>query len=116
MSDSVTRVLLIEDNPDDACLLREALNEAREAHIDLVHVGHLDEAAKLLRQETFQVILLDLSLPDSQGIETVLRVQIQAPSVPIIVLTGLNDDNIALQAVRAGRKITWSKATSTLEY
>ena len=53
MSDSVTRVLLIEDNPDDACLLREALNEAREAHIDLVHVEHLDEAAKLLRQETF---------------------------------------------------------------
>ncbi|TMA68478.1 MAG: hybrid sensor histidine kinase/response regulator [Deltaproteobacteria bacterium] len=97
MSDSVTRVLLIEDNPDDACLLREALNEAREAHIDLVHVGHLDEAAKLLRQETFQVILLDLSLPDSQGIETVLRVQDHAPSVPIIVLTGLADDNIALQ-------------------
>jgi signal transduction histidine kinase len=102
MSDSVTRVLLIEDNPDDACLLREELNEAREVHIDLVVVGQLDEAAKLLRQETFQVILLDLSLPDSQGIETVLRVQIQAPSVPIIVLTGLNDDNIALQAVRAG--------------
>ncbi len=102
MSDSVTRVLLIEDNPDDACLLREALNEAREAHIDLVHVEHLDEAAKLLRQETFQVILLDLSLPDSQGIETVLRVQDHAPSVPIIVLTGLADDNIALQAVRAG--------------
>ena len=102
MSDSVTRVLLIEDNPDDAFLLREALDEARDASIELVHVEQLENAAKLLKQETFHIILLDLSLPDSQGIETVLRVQVQAPSVPIVVLTGLDDDNIALQAVRAG--------------
>jgi len=102
MSDAVTRVLLIEDNPDDAFLLREALNEARDASIALVHVGQLDDAAKLLREQTFHIILLDLSLPDSQGIETVLRVQSQAPSVPIVVLTGLDDDNIAVQAVRAG--------------
>ena len=102
MSDATTRVLLIEDNPDDACFLHEALSETREEHIELVHVEQLDDAAKRLRQETFQVILLDLSLPDSQGIKTVLRVQDQAPSVPIIVLTGLDDDNIALQAVRAG--------------
>ncbi|HEX9263998.1 MAG TPA: hybrid sensor histidine kinase/response regulator [Candidatus Binatia bacterium] len=102
MSDAPTRVLLIEDNPDDACFLQEALSETREERIELVHVEHLNDAAKRLSQETFQVILLDLSLPDSQGIETVLRVQDQAPSVPIIVLTGLNDDNIALQAVRAG--------------
>ena len=99
--DAVTRVLLIEDNPDDACLLREALHEARE-EIQLVHVGQLEDAAKLLREEAFQLILLDLSLPDSQGIETVVRVQGQSPSVPIVVLTGLDDDNIALQAVRAG--------------
>jgi len=102
MSDATTRVLLIEDNPDDACFLLEALSETREEQIELVHVVQLDDAAKRLREETFQVILLDLSLPDSQGIETVLRVQDQAPSVPIIVLTGLDDDNIALQAVRAG--------------
>lgn len=102
MSDATTRVLLIEDNPDDACFLHEALSETREEQIELVHVEQLDDAAKRLRQETFQVILLDLSLPDSQGIETVLRVQDEAPSVPIIVLTGLDDDNIALQAVRAG--------------
>ena len=102
MSDAPTRVLLIEDNPDDACFLQEALSETREERIELVHVEHLNDAAKRLSQETFQVILLDLSLPDSQGIETVLRVQDHAPSVPIIVLTGLADDNIALQAVRAG--------------
>jgi signal transduction histidine kinase len=102
IGDAVTRVLLIEDNPDDACLLREALNETREAHIQLIHVGQLEAAAKLLREEAFQLILLDLSLPDSQGIETVIRVQGEAPSVPIVVLTGLDDDNIALRAVRAG--------------
>jgi signal transduction histidine kinase len=99
--EALTRVLLIEDNPDDACLLREALDEAKE-QIQLVHVGQLEDAAKLLGQESFQIILLDLSLPDSQGIETLIRVQGQAPSVPIVVLTGLDDDNIALQAVRAG--------------
>jgi signal transduction histidine kinase len=102
MIDAVTRVLLVEDNPDDACLLREALNEAEGEHIELVHVGGLNEGTKLLDTNTFQAILLDLSLPDSQGIDTVLRVRSQAPSVPIIVLTGLDDDNIALQAVRAG--------------
>jgi two-component system, sensor histidine kinase and response regulator len=99
--EALTRVLLIEDNPDDACLLREALDEAKE-QIQLVHVGQLEDAAKLLGQESFQIILLDLSLPDSQGIETLVRVQGQAPSAPIVVLTGLDDDNIALQAVRAG--------------
>jgi DNA-binding response OmpR family regulator len=102
MSAELTRVLLIEDNPDDACLLREALGEARDARIELIHVGQLDEALRLLGQETFQVILLDLSLPDSRGIETILRVQVQAPAVPIVVLTGLDDDATALQAVRAG--------------
>jgi two-component system sensor histidine kinase/response regulator len=101
VGEAITRVLLIEDNPDDACLLREALDEAKE-QIRLVHVGQLEDAAKLLGEESFQIILLDLSLPDSQGIETLVRVQGQAPSVPIVVLTGLDDDNIALQAVRAG--------------
>jgi signal transduction histidine kinase len=101
MGEAIIRVLLIEDNPDDACLLREALDEAKE-QIQLVHVGQLEDAAKLFGQESFQIILLDLSLPDSQGIETLVRVQGQAPSVPIVVLTGLDDDNIALQAVRAG--------------
>jgi signal transduction histidine kinase len=99
---AATRALLIEDNPDDACLLGEALNEARDASIELVHVEQLTEAANLLKATAFDVILLDLSLPDSQGIETVLRIQAAAPAIPIIVLTGLDDDNIALQAVRAG--------------
>src|SRR4029434_10513046 len=94
-----TRALLIEDNPDDACLLGEALNEARDASIELVHVEQLTEAANLLKATAFDVILLDLSLPDSQGIETVLRMQTEAPAIPIIVLTGLDDDNVALQAV-----------------
>lgn len=99
---AATRALLIEDNPDDACLLGEALDDAKNASIELVHVEQLNEAAKLLKEEAFDVILLDLSLPDSQGIQTVLRMQAEASAVPIIVLTGLDDDNVALQAVRAG--------------
>jgi signal transduction histidine kinase len=100
--DALTRVLLIEDNPDDACLLREALNDAGQTHIELVHVASLQDAAELIREQSFQLILLDLSLPDSHGIDTVLRVQREIPSVPIVVLTGLNNDDVALQAVRAG--------------
>ena len=98
----LTKVLLIEDNPDDACLLREALDESGDESIELVHVENLDHAAALIGQEHFEVILLDLSLPDSQGIDTVLRAQAHAGRLPIVVLTGLNDDNIALQALRAG--------------
>jgi CheY-like chemotaxis protein len=74
MGEAITRILLIEDNPDDACLLREALDDTKE-QIQLVHVGQLEDAAKLLGEESFQIILLDLSLPDSQGIETLVHVQ-----------------------------------------
>lgn len=98
----LAKVLLIEDNPDDACLLREALNDFGDESIELVHAENLDQAAALISQGHFEVILLDLSLPDSQGIDTVLRAQAHAGRLPIVVLTGLSDDNIALQALRAG--------------
>lgn len=102
MNGKPTRILLVEDNPGDARLLREALGDVRDTQIEFSHVGRLDEALGRLREEQFNVILLDLSLPDSQGIETVVRVQGQAPAVPIVILTGLNDEEMAIKAVRAG--------------
>ena len=87
MSEPATRILLIEDNPDDAYLLRESLTGFGQPSIELVHAEQLDHGLQHLRSDDFDVILLDLSLPDSQGIDTLLRVQGEATAAPIIVLT-----------------------------
>src|SRR6266404_2681625 len=103
MTGNLNKVLLIEDNPGDALLLREALIYLGGAFVlDLVHVGRLDDGLRRLRQEEFDAILLDLSLPDAHGLDTVARMQAAAPRLPIVVLTGLDDDAAALEAVRAG--------------
>ena len=98
----IIKVLLIEDNPGDARLLREMLIEAGINKFNLVHVKRISEGLNRLRQDNFQVILLDLSLPDSHGLETVDRVCNAAPYVPVLVLTGLDDEALAIRAVRKG--------------
>lgn len=100
MNDS--RVLLIEDNPGDVRLLREMLAEVAGTVLNLECTDRLSSGLERLAAGDVDVILLDLSLPDSQGIETFLRAQAQAPRVPLIVLTGLDDEALALKAVREG--------------
>ncbi|MDZ4797456.1 MAG: response regulator [Bryobacteraceae bacterium] len=95
-------VLLVEDNLADARLLREAIREVEHSHINLIHVETLARALRRLDTEQFDVIMLDLSLPDAEGLETLLRTHNRAPSVPIVVLTGLNDEELAIRAVREG--------------
>jgi DNA-binding response OmpR family regulator len=92
----------VEDNPGDARLIREMLKEAAAAQFELVHVVRLDEALKLLGEASFDVLLLDLTLPDSQGLDTFFRVYRQAPEVPIVVLTGLADEVIGVESVKGG--------------
>jgi signal transduction histidine kinase len=96
------KVLLIEDNLAEARLLKEILkgNEKKEFH--LVNVSRLSEGISLLKETDFDAILLDLTLPDSQGLESLAPLLIVAPKVPIVVLTNTNDDNLALEAVRRG--------------
>lgn len=96
------RVLLVEDNPGDARLLREVVREAEGAHIELTHVDTLSKALLRLKEEQFDVVMLDLSLPDADGLETLVRTHTEAPSVPIVVLTGLDDEGLAIRAVREG--------------
>jgi two-component system cell cycle sensor histidine kinase/response regulator CckA len=96
------RVLLIEDNEDDACLIREMLQERREAGADLECVDRLGSGLTQLAQGKVDLVLLDLSLPDSHGLETLNKIQTEAPNVPIVVLTGLDDEAMAVQAVRRG--------------
>lgn len=96
------RTLLVEDDQGDARLLREMLVDAGAEPSDLVWSQRLDEALQRLNAEAFDVILLDLSLPDSQGLETFTRVHAHSPHVPLVVLTGLDDASTALNAVGGG--------------
>jgi len=96
------RVLLVEDNPGDARLIKEMLREFTGAFLHLDWVGSLSAGLECLSAGGIDVALLDLSLPDSQGLDTVARVQARAPHLPIIVMTGLDDEALAVRAVRGG--------------
>jgi two-component system cell cycle sensor histidine kinase/response regulator CckA len=102
MSGEPIKILLIEDNPREARLIREMLKEAGAARFDLAHAKRLDEGLKRLGEEAFDVVLLDLGLPDSQGLDTFARAQAQVLEVPIVVLTNLADEMIGIEAVRGG--------------
>jgi signal transduction histidine kinase len=98
------RALLIEDNPGDARLIREMLRDAAggEAAVDLAHADRLSLGLERLSQGDVEVVLLDLSLPDSLGFETFTSVHTRAPDVAIVVLSGLDDETVAMRAVREG--------------
>ena len=95
-------VLLIEDNPGDARLIREMLAEGEDPLFNLDCVGRLSQGLEYLAARSAGLVLLDLSLPDSIGIDTFLKVYAHSPKVPIIVLTGHDDHTIALSAVKTG--------------
>jgi two-component system cell cycle sensor histidine kinase/response regulator CckA len=97
-----TRVLLIEDNPGDARLLKEMLSEARGGPFCLQWAHSLSAGLEYLADCDVDVVLLDLSLPDSQGLNSLARLQTRSPQLPIIVLTGLDDEDLAATAVRKG--------------
>jgi len=96
------RVLLVEDNPDDADLLGELLADSSGERVEVVVAETLREGLAHLSRTAADLLLLDLSLPDSQGLETVTRALAGAPRVPIIVLTGLDDDALGIDAIQAG--------------
>ena len=98
----VTTVLLIEDNNGDARLLREMLREGGAYNTKLTHVASMSDAETQLAIPVVDVILLDLGLPDAQGLGAVRRAHAAAPKIPLVVLTGLDDDAIALQALQEG--------------
>jgi signal transduction histidine kinase len=108
---SLVRILLVEDSPGDARLLRETLREAGSLHWELSHAERLSDAVDAVRRDAVDVVLLDLSLPDAHGLDTLARMEEAAPSVPVIVLTGLADETIAVQAVQAGAQDYLVKGT-----
>jgi PAS domain S-box-containing protein/putative nucleotidyltransferase with HDIG domain len=98
------RVLLIEDNPGDARLIQEMLKDASNTNLRFEHATSLREGLKYLGdpEKPLDAVLLDLGLPDSQGFETFTRFHEEAESFTVIVLSGLNDVDLALHAVRNG--------------
>ena len=102
MTEEQISVLLIEDNPDYALLMREQLAEARRVSFDLEWVDRLSLGLDRLANGGVDVVLLDLSLPDSSGGDTLRRVQDRAPNIPIVVLTGLEDEALARTLVKDG--------------
>ena len=102
MNTQKIQVLLIEDNPGDTRLIIEAFNEAGGGQFELTCEDNLADGFRSLSSRHADVILLDLSLPDSFGLETVGKVLEQAPDTPIVVLTGHPDDSLSVTAVQAG--------------
>jgi diguanylate cyclase (GGDEF)-like protein/PAS domain S-box-containing protein len=99
---SIKVLLLVEDNPGDARLLREMFNEQGSHNTELTHVECIREAEKYLAERVFDIIVLDLGLPDAKGLAAVRKAHAAAPRVPLVVLTGLDDDALAAQALQEG--------------
>lgn len=95
-------VLLVEDNPGDARLVELLLGEQNDVAIDLSFAVTLHQAAERVEQRDYDAILLDLSLPDSMGLGTLGRMMDAAGAVPIVVLTGLQSEEVAFDAMRSG--------------
>jgi two-component system, cell cycle sensor histidine kinase and response regulator CckA len=96
------RVLVIEDNAGDALLLREMLNDESSHYTDVAQARSMSEAETHLAEHAVDIILLDLGLPDAQGLVAVRRAHAAAPEIPLVVLTGLDDEVLALQALQEG--------------
>lgn len=95
-------ILLIEDNPNDAELLEVVLRSEAHAEAHIERVKRLSEALEKLRERTYDLVLLDLTLPDERGLPVFQAVQEAAPHLPIVILTGLADEMLATETVRLG--------------
>lgn len=102
MEEKRIKVLLVEDNPGDARLMQETLADVKGIAFDIEWVDLLSRGLERSQNNDIDVILLDLTLPDSQGIDSFFRLQRQSSGIPILVLTGLYDEKLAVKAVHEG--------------
>jgi DNA-binding NtrC family response regulator len=96
------KVLIIEDNDDDAELLCYFLSKAEDLYFDRERAERISSAVDFLKKKNFDVLISDLGLPDSLGVETFVKLHTRYPEIPMIVLTGLDDQEAALKAVQGG--------------
>lgn len=116
MKDRLINVLLIEDNPGDARLIEEMLIDVSDTNFNLECAERLSDGMEYLSKEEVDIVLLDLGLPDSTGLDTFEKVHTKAPQVPIVMLTGLDDNAVALEGVRMGAQdyLTKSRVDSNM--
>jgi signal transduction histidine kinase len=102
MTNEVIRVLLLEDNPGDARLVKEMLREAGGERFEVEHADRVSLALARLKEAKYDIVLIDLSLPDSHGLETFETISQQVPHLPVVILSSLDDERMELEAVRRG--------------
>jgi len=102
MKSQTVQILLIEDNPGDARLVKEMLSKAEDARFDLKVVDRLSAGLECLDREEKDLVLLDLNLPDSHGLDTIIKAHTREPTVPIVVLTSLADEMMGSKALKEG--------------
>lgn len=111
MMNSTIKILLTEDNPADSRLVYELLKESKLIKFELIYATTLAQSFELLKQHPIDLILLDLGLMDSQGIETYRTMSQSTLNLPVIILTGLQDENIALTCIAEGAQDYFIKGT-----
>ncbi len=102
LNKQIINILLIEDNPGDIRLIQELIKEIGNGKFNLLFKDNLTDGMQIQNEEIFNVILLDLSLPDSEGLQTLERILTKASDVPIIVFTETDDQILAIEAVKSG--------------
>ena len=102
MSVEPTKILLVDNNPGDRGLIQQLLAEAQDPPFQVEVAAQLSTGLTCLAEKEVRVVLLDLSLPDSQGLDTFIQLHTQAPNVPVVILTGLNEEALGRIAVREG--------------
>jgi two-component system, cell cycle sensor histidine kinase and response regulator CckA len=102
MKNEIIKILLVEDNPEDAALVSEMLCDTKTVRFDVMQVDRLGKAFQSLNNEHYEIILLDLSLPDCSGLDTFLKLYAEKPHVPIVVMSGYGDEEMAVEALHKG--------------
>jgi PAS domain S-box-containing protein len=102
MENKTIKLLLIEDNPDDARLIIRKLERSANTRFAITRVKNLHDGLEYLARHETDLVLSDLGLPDSHGLDTVTKILLEAPNVPLVVLSGFDDEAIAIRAVKSG--------------
>ncbi|MCG8603786.1 diguanylate cyclase, partial [bacterium] len=113
--DSLIKVLLIEDSAGDARLLKETLSEVDSLEFTIIHADRLSAGLQLLHENAFDIVLLDLALPDAMGLDALQQVHTERPEVPVVILTGHNDESLGVEAVQQGAQDYLAKGGITQE-
>ncbi len=108
--DKTLKILVVEDNPADSLMVEEIIKEYAKGHFQVEVTQRLSEAIEKLNANTYDIVLLDLFLPDSSNLETLYTLRAHFPHMPVIIMTGIADETVAVDAVRAGAQDFFRKS------